>query len=479
MATYFVKTVIIAGGSTPSDSNDGRDPIGFSMSNGFFDFTGGTVERMVTSTETFTSYVYNAGDQIYISGSIGGVANGLYEITSRVSDNAIGLAENSGLTSDATADLVASNGPWATCGKGTATPVAGDDVVICADGDHTPSTAVTFVAGRGGIHINPKRYGGGTARGVVDGTRATINGDNCSTGILYDGGNAAAMNATTFHDLILDGNGAQSSGGDGIRVDAAQIGFNMVDIKIVNPGRNGIHISDLLWKGAIIRMEISGATGRGVVGAAAEDGQASFSDCSIHDNSSHGIEVGQGVFRNMLIYDNGGDGIVMTQASSWGQFKVENCTIYGNTGDGISLLSTTNVVSTVIINNICKNNGGYGINLSGYNFGMIAEIGGNVLHNNTSGATSLTGSAALGATGIDKNALVASRALDPEFVSVTDGSEDFTPTSQSAVFAAGDGGGVPAGVSLNSDRKWHAGVVPPDLTAGGDGVGGGGGMIGG
>lgn len=81
------------------------DAVGLGLSNATYDHTGGAAERLLTSTGDFASYTFTAGDQIYLSGAAGGVAEGLYEIASRESDDAIALSANPGLTADSTSDV--------------------------------------------------------------------------------------------------------------------------------------------------------------------------------------------------------------------------------------------------------------------------------------------------------------------------------------------------------------------------------------
>jgi len=123
-----------------------------------------------------------------------------------------------------------------------------------------------------------------------------------------------------------------------------------------------------------------------------------------------------------LIYDNGGLGVELGRQFYFS--SVLNNTIYGNTGSGIGDSNAFTLTSTPntgrIFGNTVVSNGGYGIedNRGG---GVRGYIDYNHFHNNTSGETDFSG----GTPG-DNN-----QSGDPLFTSVTDGSEDFTPTSGS------------------------------------------------
>jgi hypothetical protein len=187
--------------------------------------------------------------------------------------------------------------------------------------------------------------------------------------------------------------------------------------------------------------------------------------CVIYDNTSHGIHV-QGLTLNFDLH-------------------LESNTIQGNGGDGLLLDATTGEFEIMCRNNIFSENGGYGINQDGVTL-MRHLVGPNVFDNNTAGATSTDGVADAGATGLDKDNHVASQELDPAFKSITDGSENLIPAQRNGAFSAGEcgvwqdsEGTSMVGVTYDTDRVPYCGAVPPDLTAGGDGAGGGGYIIGG
>lgn len=113
--TYFFARSARAGGSSPSNSNDGLDGLGFTLAGATY--TAST--RTITKASAFTSYSWQPNDLIYLS--FGGGPAGLHKITSRTSNNAIVLAASAdareGSLAAPTIDyaaVVSSNGPKTT-----------------------------------------------------------------------------------------------------------------------------------------------------------------------------------------------------------------------------------------------------------------------------------------------------------------------------------------------------------------------------
>lgn len=472
MAKYFVKTATITGGSAPNDANDGLDPIGFGIADGTYN----DATKTLTSTGAFTTYVYTAGDQVYIASGTNATP-GLYTIASKVDADNITLTASAGST-DVTADWATSDGPWLTIQKASNTATAGDFTIICADGTHEPAANITYHLDRKGTAANPKRITGATGRGVIDGTKATIDGQNQSGAVFYDNSSTECFAFTRFQYLDLFGNAGGSGTQDGILLLVAHTNIQIIDCIVRSMGQNGIHFDNATITGTILRCDIYGNEQDGIGCNQQGDGRVDIRDCSVHDNGSFGIQCGRTWIDGCVVYDNGSTGIENFLTTVWGQFRVTNSTIQANDGDGIRVENTTAAVLLTIVNNIISENGGYGINYDG-NDQFPLQVGPNVFDNNTSGATSIDGLADAGATGLDENNTVASQELDPVFASIIDGSENLIPIARNAAFAAGEQGIVPDGVTIDANRRPYCGAVPPDLTSGGDGAGGGGFVIGG
>jgi hypothetical protein len=474
MATYFVKTATITGGSAPNDGNDGKDPIGFGLATATYN----DATKTLTQANAFTTYTFTTGDLIAITGGTNATP-GLYTIASKVDASNITLTTSAGST-DATGDWTSSDGPWATVGFAADTIVAGDRCRICADGDHTPAAVITsHTANAGTTSTNNVIYTGATARGVVDGTMATLNGDNGN--VWSDNNEGHAFRYTTFQYLDFDGNGGT---GSGLFFDQLSDGIKVVDCKFHGFSSYGVYCTQSSTACTFIRCEVYGNTTAGFGANGGARGSYEIFDCSFHDNGI-GVHCGTVWMHGCLIYDNSVEGVRLQGVSlNFGAILTNN-TFQGNGGDGFVVQATTGEYELTIRNNIFSENTGYGINLDG-EVVLRNQIGPNVFDNNTAGATSLDGVVDLGATGLDTDNNVASQELDPVFASIADGSENLIPANGNGSFTAGEGGvwqdsegNSMVGVTYDANRVPYCGAVPPDLTAGGDGAGGGGFIIGG
>lgn len=105
--------------SDGDDGNDGRDPLGVSLSGATYTHS----SRTVTSAGAFSGFTLSSDpyvNKLWITAATGGVtANRLYEIESKTSNDAVVLAANSGLTADASG-VGSGSGPKATASAGYA-----------------------------------------------------------------------------------------------------------------------------------------------------------------------------------------------------------------------------------------------------------------------------------------------------------------------------------------------------------------------
>ena len=117
-----------------ASGGDGNDNLGLALVNATYDHTGnGEGERHLSLAGAFSGYTFVAGDKIYLENAVGGITvPALYEIASRVDDDAILLVADAGLTADSTTDVDSSAGPW-TLAESLTNAVAGDRVNVQSD----------------------------------------------------------------------------------------------------------------------------------------------------------------------------------------------------------------------------------------------------------------------------------------------------------------------------------------------------------
>lgn len=431
MSIYFVKTSTIV--ATPSDTNDGLDPIGFNLSVATFTNS----SKTLTKTGAYSSYTFTSGDLVYISGGTG-VTTGLYEIASKTDNNNIVLIADIGGT-DPT-DVTSSDGPFTTLQKGVDTVVAGDEVRVCADGTQSP-TAKIDLDGTSGTQTNLITVKGASARGVDDDTIATISGASLPAttdlfnvpltgGAIFYRWRSLRLTAATRHNFFIDKDAPHyfentridNAGSAGIMTSASSTAVWLTDCEVDLNGADGLS---------------SDASNRG--------GFRCFG-CSVHDNTGWGVnnDLGMMLLFGTLIYDNGSGGVKHSSSSANYNHthSLINCTIYGNNGDGLKLGSGVGMIN--LVNTIIASNSGYGINTTSGTIDQLSVLYNNCVWNNTSGELITSDNnydsdaefAAIGNGNIS---------VDPKFVSTTDGSEDFALQSSSPCKAAGMHGVSPSG----------------------------------
>lgn len=472
MTIYFMATQTIAGGTAPSDSNDGLDPIGF----GITDATYVDSTKTLTKTGGFTSYVFTSGDYIAIKSGTG-ITPGLYQIASRVDANNITLTTSIGSDS-AGGDIVTGTGPFAWGQIACETWAEGDDLRVCAGGVFTSTTQWTWSASTtSGSITNHNSIYGCNARGqdTLRGTATKVDMKRTSNAFLmYDGNATKNMDYVEFWNLNFKDSQV------GVAVYSSSDGVTFTDCRFQNNTNYGFQGRTASQVIRFLRCEFDetgGASlGDGIGNALNSIGLWLFVDCSFHDNQRSGARVGNFcVFENCLFYDNL-TGILFNMASSYHTLALHHCVIHGNSGDGVLVEAGTGEARLMMRNCILSGNGGFGLNLNTDQ--LTGEvIGPNNYYNNTAGEASTDGSTEVTGASLDTQSRKASIATDPGFKDLTDGSEDFTPTKAHASFSNGE---VQTATGVLVARPTYLGAVPPSLLAGGDGVGGGGGgMLGG
>jgi len=414
MARYFVsKGTIVA---APNDSHDGRDVFGFDLSSATYTDTGhGDGNYNITSAGAFSGYSYTALDQIYISG--GSITDGLYTIAQKNSDNSINLTASAGSTSS----IDSSDGPWLTIQHGLDTVTAGNELVICADSTYN-LTAQLDVDTQATTAISYVRLMGATARGVVNGTRATL--DFSGQGAGEDGFQVDTADVEEFYVAHLN---IQNCDRHGIMLDDLACFWTLENCRITGCGTNGIQLDNALASVSLYGCEIDNNT-VGVNCSSATRGGMTLNCCSVHDNSSDGaLYAANGTqFINSIFYLNGGSGahrIASADDYERTNCHVVNCTFFDNTASGIDLEDAT-VGRTCVTGSIFRNNDVYAIDCAG-DADQVMILSDNDFSGNgaVSDVTLWTGYGNL--------------AVDPEFESETGGSEDFEPDSDSPMIGAG------------------------------------------
>lgn len=316
---------------------------------------------------------------------------------------------------------------WATIQKAADTATAGDLVLICADGTHTPSASVDFDT-NSGTSAAPIVFRGAASDGTDDGTVATVTGASISSAPLFRFQTATGGRYVEFHNLRLTAGTASCVSGIN-----SQYGIWFIDCTIDSATGWGILFDNAGSLAILLRTEVYGNSSGGLGQTTSSRGSYICHGCSIHDNGGPGISAGGNdgiVIVNSLVYDNTGDGLFIDSKAF-----VSNCTIANNGGDGLDL-SSASVPTATVVNTIVANNGAYGV-FNNSTTVVNLRMANCIVYNNTSGATdNATG---LSALGYDIST------SDPGFTSTTDGSEDYSVSSGGSAKATGWPGAITGG----------------------------------
>ena len=118
-------------------------------------------------------------------------------------------------------------------------------------------------------------------------------------------------------------------------------------------------------------------------------GGVTLINCFIHDNGGGGVDLhfipdeGTHLIKDCIITDNTGYGIFVFESDdNVGKVHITDCTIHNNSSDGINIAGEYNASGLVITNNQITKNGAYGVN-----FGNSAALNDSLValvdHNNT------------------------------------------------------------------------------------------------
>lgn len=295
---------------------------------------------------------------------------------------------------------------------------AGDEIRLCNTGTETITTMIDVdgVASTEGNRTVVSSY---NATGTAQEDGYTIQASAAITAVLKF---APTYDYYDFVGVTADGNSNATNAwySDTDSVEGTRL------IRCRGTGAtNGFQLRNSVW--VLIECEADNNTNDGMRAQGANRGTFKLYGCRIHDNGGEGLYVQQNgwVIVGCSIYDNTGLGIEIRAAYGDGS-AIEFNTIYGNGSDGIETGGSGSTGITIHGNSIC-NNGRYGMNTTSSN---IHYFVGNHYYGNTTDEWDVGDSPEPGkVTG------------DPLFVSVVDGSEDFTPGSGSPLIGAGFSGG--------------------------------------
>lgn len=441
-------TIYVVDPTNGNNANDGLDFHGFNLSGATF--TNAT--KTLSSTGAFTSYTFNAGDRIAITGGTG-VTTGYYEIASRTSNDAIVLVADIGGTNPT--DVSSSDGPWATTANALSSVATSDTVYLAATASETITASLTFTTAAGsntGISFHGR-----------DGT-------NASTDTAYTIASGVGLGA---NPLVSDGGASDHYQFQYITLDATAAGTACYQQTVDTT--NGLQ-----W----IKCKFIGGTS-GNYWARNEDHW--LIDCDLEDSGSHGWRsdanraqlkmVGcriknagdcglriraskHGFVTQTVIWDSTNQGILLDSGRLNWSF-ISN-TIDGSGADGLDLGSSTGD-RMIVVGNSFTNNGGYGIEHADHVSNAYAY---NHFYNNTSGPTSYS---TVNTDDFADPPGIGNTSGDPLYVNAATG--DFTPDTGSPLILAAYSG------QANIGAVGHA-------TGGGGGGGGiklvgfGGGLVG-
>jgi len=317
---------------------------------------------------------------------------------------------------------------WATVQHAADTVIAGDTVLVCADGNHTPSLTIDFDAttGTSGSRIT---FRGAGATGDDDGTVATISGSSLGAGFIIDA--TGSIDYVDFENLRITG-GPSS----GFNQQSGSAVWSFRNCRFDNNTNYGF-ISSWSTGPQFYDCEFDNNGSDGLAGYI-----AGAYRCSFHDNTGDGYQAYTESISFCVSYDNGNDGFRFDSLDSSG--IAHNLTSFGNGSDGIYINSS----QSTITNSIVFDNGAYGINATAT--GQGATYINICSHSNTTAHCNWNGGTIPGSGHVLE---------DPSFVSVTDGAEDLTPQNTNLYKTITMTGGT---------SYEYIGAIQPQASAGGD-----------
>lgn len=264
-----------------------------------------------------------------------------------------------------------STGAWTLAQMLAATPAAGDELRILADGTYSRSATGTLAYANGTAAANVA-VTGANASGTVDGTRPTIQASAGSITLLNVTGSHVRLDL-----LILDGNSQTSV--TGLTLGASYTRARRC--KAMNCTSKGINVADSNNSTFLSRCEATGCSGTCGISVGSS---SNVRYCDSHGNSCHGFQASLNAFLlGCISSGNTGSSADGFNGSSVGYHAAE-CTAHGNGRYGFDL--TGNAGYGTLLSN-CLSSGhtagsGAGYGTDGVKAGAILlNCGG---YNNTS-----------------------------------------------------------------------------------------------
>lgn len=240
-----------------------------------------------------------------------------------------------------------------------------------------------------------------------------------------------------FYGIVFDGGGKDASRAV-YCVHAVAIGdgqSNLFDNCVfTGASADGLHCRGYYTVYSNCEAYLNGGNGFDTVSAVTN---VVFNFCSSHDNDVHGFEIRtfEGVVQGNISYDNGKDGAGsgFAEISSSTRCQWIKNTSFGNATDGFA--SDAASIQAKWINNTAVGNGAYGFRFNGSE-DALQFLAYNHASVNTTAHTDVVADGAF-ANLKQGNNVNGSQAAADIFVSVADGSEDFTPKAGSDLIDAG------------------------------------------
>jgi len=302
--------------------------------------------------------------------------------------------------------------PW-TLSESVANAVAGDDIIIMADGEYIVSSPLSFpVAGSSSGYV---RVIGANAYGIIDGTKPVLNGATLTTG------------------------------SDIFRFNVASQCFEIENIEFRNSPQHAIYTGTNTVYGRINRCDFKNCAGSGVITISSSSTfeiiYSKFTECSVGVGSLNTLRFSNSIIMGCQIVNNGtgiycgtnthiinnifiGNGIaIRANAAINGNIIIGN-TFFKCTGNAIQFYSGANRYLT-IVNNIFRLNLGYAIHTQNTPL-FVMKYFNNCFSDNSLGDTDL--GTVSGHGNIHS---------DPLFISEVSGNEDLRLQSTSPCINAG------------------------------------------
>lgn len=318
---------------------------------------------------------------------------------------------------------------WATIQKAVDTAQAGDLVLICSDGTHLPTSAVSFNT-YSGTAGNLIMFRGAGAAGEDDGTGVTISGTSLAAGAdLFQ-----FVTVTGARNISLENMRLTAGKTHNIDTVGAQNNIFLRNCRLDNAAADGYRMDNASSSVTMLDCEIDNNGSRGIGQSTTSRGAAHMTGCSIHHNTSHGFDLGRdSILTGCVVYRNGGSGY----RGQAGSVRAIGCTFFNNTNDGIEDYGGMEFLGG---HNIFAKNGGYGVKHNGAarsdKFNWVYNL---YFSNTTAPTDDPTGG------GLDDTDYAYISGSDPEFISETDGAENFAVSGTSPVRDAGFPGVLPTG----------------------------------